>query len=96
MPLTLLAGETAPTPEALHIVLHETAYLGWRIARPLSADDRLNEGLAEYAANRLARDLLPDEFSRDRVRRSGGGSSAKVVVGERKLAGSLDEPADEV
>lgn len=67
LPLILLPGESGTTTEALHIVLHETAHLWWRVARPLSADDWLNEGLAEYAANRLARDLLPEEFTRDRA-----------------------------
>ncbi|MFT4110033.1 hypothetical protein [Propionicimonas sp.] len=67
LPLILLPGGTGTTSEALHIVLHETAHLWWRVARPLSADDWLNEGLAEYAANRLARDLLPGEFTRVRT-----------------------------
>jgi hypothetical protein len=67
LPLILLPGGTGPTPESMHTVLHETGHLWWRIARPLSADDWLNEGLAEYAANRLARDLLPPEFTQNRL-----------------------------
>lgn len=66
-PLILLPNGSVTTPEAEHTVLHETAHLWWRTARPLSTDDWLNEGLAEYAADRLARDLLPTEFNETRA-----------------------------
>ena len=59
LPLVLLPGRQPLDNAGLRTVLHEVAHLWWSVADLATADDWLNEGPAEYAADRLALALLP-------------------------------------